>query len=237
MTETTDALVLDLVRDGLRANRGLIPTCSRSGAPHARALTIWEDAVDRGYVARRRLGRGGMRVTVTATGETFLRAHGRMHSRAPAFLTSSTRERWTSDAAIVEILVSAWLGEPRPDDLDHRAARPEGARREEAEIIAVAVHQIDVGGVIDGVVAGVLRHLGVIDLVGVGDLADRVGAAGQPDQPRMEQRHVVGEMLGGVALGIDRDEDRLHLIAVARRACRAPARSPANRSGRRRSKR
>ena len=41
-------------------------------------LTIWEDAVDRGYVARRPYVEG-MRVMVTETGETFLRAHGRLH--------------------------------------------------------------------------------------------------------------------------------------------------------------
>jgi hypothetical protein len=39
-------------------------------------LTIWEDAVDRGYVARRPTTEG-LRVTVTEGGERFLRDHGR----------------------------------------------------------------------------------------------------------------------------------------------------------------
>ena len=41
-------------------------------------LTVWEDAVDRGYVARRPTAEG-LRVTVTEGGEKFLREHGRMH--------------------------------------------------------------------------------------------------------------------------------------------------------------
>ncbi|KIU52757.1 MULTISPECIES: hypothetical protein [Bradyrhizobium] len=77
MTETTDALVLDLVEWVAREPRPYADVLEvwRTSCPR---LTIWEDAVDRGYVARRPSVEG-MRVTVTATGETFLRAHGRMH--------------------------------------------------------------------------------------------------------------------------------------------------------------
>jgi hypothetical protein len=39
-------------------------------------LTIWEDAVDRGYVARRPTTEG-LRVAITQAGEKFLREHGR----------------------------------------------------------------------------------------------------------------------------------------------------------------
>ena len=77
MTENTDALVLDLVE-----------WVAREPRPYADVLEVWPTAapgltrgaagVDRGYVARRPSVEG-MRVTVTATGETFLRAHGRMH--------------------------------------------------------------------------------------------------------------------------------------------------------------
>ena len=77
MAETTDALVLDLVEWIAREPRpysDVIETW-RTSCPR---LTIWEDAVDRGYVARRP-SIEGMRVTVTESGETFLRAHGRMH--------------------------------------------------------------------------------------------------------------------------------------------------------------
>jgi hypothetical protein len=41
-------------------------------------LTIWEDAVDRGYVARETFADAGVRVVVTEDGATVLRAHGRI---------------------------------------------------------------------------------------------------------------------------------------------------------------
>jgi hypothetical protein len=41
-------------------------------------LTIWEDAVDRGYVERETVAGFGLVVTVTEDGEKLLRAHGRV---------------------------------------------------------------------------------------------------------------------------------------------------------------
>ena len=41
-------------------------------------LTIWEDAVDRGFVEREIIAGFGMIVTVTEDGEKLLRAHGRV---------------------------------------------------------------------------------------------------------------------------------------------------------------
>ncbi|MBR0698030.1 hypothetical protein [Bradyrhizobium lablabi] len=77
MTETTDALVLDLVEWIAREPRPYAEVIEtwRTSCPR---LTIWEDAVDRGYVVRRPSVEG-LRVTVTEDGRTFLRAHGRMH--------------------------------------------------------------------------------------------------------------------------------------------------------------
>ena len=75
MTETTDALVLDLVEWIGRKPRlysEVIETW-RTSCPR---LTIWEDAVDRGYVARQPAV-GGVRVAITESGVKFLRAHGR----------------------------------------------------------------------------------------------------------------------------------------------------------------
>ncbi len=75
MTETTDALVLDLVEWVAREPRlysEVIETW-RTSCPR---LTIWEDAVDRGYVARKPVA-GGVVVAITADGEKFLRAHRR----------------------------------------------------------------------------------------------------------------------------------------------------------------
>lgn len=75
MTGTTDALVLDLVEWIAREPRlysEVIETW-RTSCPR---LTIWEDAVDRGYVARQPAA-GGVRVAITDDGAKFLRAHGR----------------------------------------------------------------------------------------------------------------------------------------------------------------
>jgi uncharacterized protein len=76
MAEPMDPLVLDLVEWIAREPRlysEVIETW-RTSCPR---LTIWEDAVDRGYVARQPAAGTGTRVAITAAGETFLRAHGR----------------------------------------------------------------------------------------------------------------------------------------------------------------
>lgn len=75
MTETTDALVLDLVEWIAREPRlySEVIEVWRTSCPR---LTIWEDAVDRGYVARQP-ATGGVRVKITEGGEKFLREHGR----------------------------------------------------------------------------------------------------------------------------------------------------------------
>ena len=76
MTETTDPLVLDLVEWVAREPRPYSEVIEtwRTSCPR---LTIWEDAVDQGYVTRETIAGAGARVTVTAGGEQFLRAHGR----------------------------------------------------------------------------------------------------------------------------------------------------------------
>jgi hypothetical protein len=77
MTGTTDALVLDLVEWIGREPRlysEVIETW-RTSCPR---LTIWEDAVDRGYVARQRGCGQAIHVAITASGEKFLREHGRI---------------------------------------------------------------------------------------------------------------------------------------------------------------
>jgi hypothetical protein len=77
MADTTDPLVLDLVEWIAREPRlysEVIETW-RTSCPR---LTIWEDAVDRGYVARQAVAGAGSRVTITADGEELLRAHGRL---------------------------------------------------------------------------------------------------------------------------------------------------------------
>ena len=73
MADPSDPLVLDLVEWIAREPRlysEVIETW-RTSCPR---LTIWEDAVDRGYVARM----PGARVAITEGGERFLREHGRI---------------------------------------------------------------------------------------------------------------------------------------------------------------
>ena len=67
MTATTDALVLDLVEWIGREPRlysEVIETW-RTSCPR---LTIWEDAVDRGYVTRQPVAGQGVRVAITDSG-------------------------------------------------------------------------------------------------------------------------------------------------------------------------
>ena len=76
MADTSDPLVLDLVEWIARQPRlysEVIETW-RTSCPR---LTIWEDAVDRGYVARQPIAGVGVRIAITPDGEKFLRAHGR----------------------------------------------------------------------------------------------------------------------------------------------------------------
>jgi len=77
MIDTTDPLVLDLLEWIAREPRlytDVIETW-RTSCPR---LTIWEDAVDRGYVTRQPSAGAGASVTVTESGEQLLRRHGRV---------------------------------------------------------------------------------------------------------------------------------------------------------------
>ena len=76
MVDTTDPLVLDLVEWIAREPRlySEVIATWRTSCPR---LTIWEDAVDRGFVERETVAGSGVLVTITEVGEKFLRAHGR----------------------------------------------------------------------------------------------------------------------------------------------------------------
>jgi hypothetical protein len=76
LSGTTDALVLDLVEWVAREPRlysEVIETW-RTSCPR---LTIWEDAVDRGYVTRQPSTGEGVRIAITARGAKLLRDNGR----------------------------------------------------------------------------------------------------------------------------------------------------------------
>ena len=76
MTDSTDPLVLDLVEWIAREPRTYAEVIEtwRTSCPR---LTIWEDAVDRGFVTRESVAGTGVRVAVTERGARLLRAHGR----------------------------------------------------------------------------------------------------------------------------------------------------------------
>jgi hypothetical protein len=73
-----DPLVLDFVEWIAREPRAYSEVIGawKTSCPR---LTIWEDAADRGYVARETVAGLGLVLTVTADGRNVLRRHGRPH--------------------------------------------------------------------------------------------------------------------------------------------------------------
>jgi hypothetical protein len=76
MTELADPLVLDFVEWIAREPR-LYSEVVGTWKTSCPRLTIWEDAADRGYVARETVTGLGLVVTVTEEGEKLLRVSGR----------------------------------------------------------------------------------------------------------------------------------------------------------------
>jgi hypothetical protein len=76
MVDVKDPLVLDLVEWIAKAPR-LYSEVIDSWRTSCPRLTIWEDAVDRGYVAREAIAGVGTIVTVTEDGKKFLGDNGR----------------------------------------------------------------------------------------------------------------------------------------------------------------
>jgi hypothetical protein len=76
MSELADPLVLDFVEWIAREPRTYSEVIGtwKTSCPR---LTIWEDAADRGYVARETIAGFGTVVTVTEDGARLLRAHRR----------------------------------------------------------------------------------------------------------------------------------------------------------------
>ena len=77
MSELADPLVLDFVEWIAREKRAYSEVIGawKTSCPR---LTIWEDAADRGLVARQTVAGFGLVISVTKEGETLLRAHGRV---------------------------------------------------------------------------------------------------------------------------------------------------------------
>ena len=78
MGDIADPLVLDFVEWIAREPRlySEVIATWRTSCPR---LTIWEDAVDRGFVERETIAGFGLTVTVTEDGAKLLRAHGRVN--------------------------------------------------------------------------------------------------------------------------------------------------------------
>lgn len=78
MSDGLDPLILDLVEWVAREPRPYpdLIDAWRTSCPR---LTVWEDAVERGYVRREGRAMRDTLVHVTEEGRAFLRAHGRVH--------------------------------------------------------------------------------------------------------------------------------------------------------------
>ncbi|WP_027576089.1 hypothetical protein [Bradyrhizobium sp. WSM1743] len=76
MSEAADPLVLDFVEWVAREPRAYAEVIAtwKTSCPR---LTIWEDAADRGYVARETVAGLGLVIAVTKDGERLLRTNGR----------------------------------------------------------------------------------------------------------------------------------------------------------------
>jgi hypothetical protein len=76
MPDAPDPLVLDLVEWVALEPRPYADVLDRWRTSCPR-LTVWEDALDRGFVKRVPAAQLGAQVIVTESGEKFLRANGR----------------------------------------------------------------------------------------------------------------------------------------------------------------
>jgi hypothetical protein len=76
VSERLDPLILDLVEWVAKAPRAYAEVMEtwRTSCPR---LTVWEDAVDRGYLARERSEGSDLNVVVTREGRRFLAENGR----------------------------------------------------------------------------------------------------------------------------------------------------------------
>ena len=83
MAEVTDALVLDLV-EWVAVEPRTYPALMEAWRTSCPRLTVWEDAVDRGYLVRRPQRGGPAMIEATQAGLLLLEAAGRPPARAPA---------------------------------------------------------------------------------------------------------------------------------------------------------
>jgi hypothetical protein len=80
---TLDPLILDLLEWIAREPRSYAEVIEawRTSCPR---LTVWEDAVDRGFAVRKHVAGRQVTIRLTAAGRDFLREHGRTPGEAQA---------------------------------------------------------------------------------------------------------------------------------------------------------
>ena len=78
MTNTLDPLILDLLEWIAARPRPYseVMDAWRTSCPR---LTVWEDAIDQGFVIRRAVAGQGLLVDLTPLGRSFLEGSGRIH--------------------------------------------------------------------------------------------------------------------------------------------------------------
>lgn len=81
MSQTIEPLIMDLVEWVSKAPRSYseVMDAWRTSCPR---LTVWEDAVDRGYLIRQRVEGGSILVKVTPEGWKFLQGDRRVPAKA-----------------------------------------------------------------------------------------------------------------------------------------------------------
>lgn len=124
MTDALDALILDLLEWMAPCPRPYLEVISvwRTSCPR---LPVWEEANDRGFIARRAQDEGGALVLLTPAGREFLDRHRRAAGRGPV----AREQRFVFDE-VAELYARARPSYPQEliEDLIREADLRPGAR-------------------------------------------------------------------------------------------------------------
>jgi hypothetical protein len=91
-----DPLILDLLEWIARQPRSHADVIEawRTSCPR---LTVWEDAIDRGFAVRENGGGRDVLIRLTTAGRDFLREHGRVAGEAPMVRSAADRTAGAND--------------------------------------------------------------------------------------------------------------------------------------------
>jgi hypothetical protein len=84
MPDRLETLILDMV-EWIAASPRPYPEVLDAWQTSCPRLSVWEDAVGRGYVTQKMVPGMGAMVSISPSGKMFLRDHGRKDSNAPSF--------------------------------------------------------------------------------------------------------------------------------------------------------